>query len=81
MCSALKKLFADIFVFLLIGGRSLDNGRNARCNINMFLRNQKRAGGHSEGKTRESIPNSAVKALSADGTWVIFPGRVGHRQD
>jgi hypothetical protein len=28
-----------------------------------------------------SIPNSEVKPFSADDTWVLYPGKVGHRQN
>ena len=38
-------------------------------------------GALSGGGTPDSIPNSEVKPTSADGTWMLCPGRVGQRQD
>ena len=39
------------------------------------------SGGYGGGDIPVSIPNSAVKPTSADGTWGSPPGRVGRRRD
>lgn len=49
--------------------RGVDNrAAKASNKVSPFYGGQKQAGGHSGEKTRDPIPNSAVKVLSADGT-------------
>ena len=56
------------------------NKKNFITELSLFINIRHFPGDYCERATPVPIPNTEVKPLSADGTWVIIPGRVGRCQ-